>query len=176
MEYKGINYNDPKRLPIDRRFKPFEPKKVWTVSKIWELHHEIKRRILLGQKNVDIARELGICAQQVSNVRNSPVIQDQLAIMSAERDAATVDIAKQIKELAPIALMRLKEIITKTGPGKDAPIGLVAKEANGILDRAGFSPVKKFEGVIGHLTNEDIDELKKRARGVIVEAEYRNVA
>ena len=115
MEYKGVNYNDTNRVP-DRRFR-VKPRKSFAVSKIWELHAEITRRILLGQKNTIIAESLGCTPQTVSNVRNSPIIQDRLALMRGARDAHTVDIARDIQEFAPTALELLKELIMGKGAG-----------------------------------------------------------
>ena len=70
VEYKGVDYSDSNR-PRDRRFKEHrvEPKKGFRVSRIWELHDEIKRRILLGQKNTIIAEELKCSTATISNVR-----------------------------------------------------------------------------------------------------------
>ena len=164
MAYAAVDYSDPKR-PADKRFKPPEMKKTWQVSKIWEIHDEIKRRILLGQKNTVIAEALGCSAQTVSNVRNSEVIQDQLSIMRGARDAATVDIAKDIQEFAPKALELLKKVVDGKGAGANASIALRSKEANNFLDRAGHAAVRRHDvrGVHAVLTVEDIERIKQRA-------------
>jgi len=81
---------------------------------MWEVHHEIARLVLLGYKNVDIAEKLDCSPQLVSNVRNSPVVKEKLALMRGARDADTIDIAKEIKEIAPEALNLLKNEKTKS--------------------------------------------------------------
>jgi hypothetical protein len=160
MHLEGADYKVP-----DKRFKPPGMKKTWQVTKIWELHDEIKRRILLGQKNTVIAEALACSPQTVSNVRNSDVIQDQLAIMRGARDAATVDIARDIQEFAPKALELLKDVVNGDKAGANASISLRAKEANNFLDRAGHSAVKKHDvrGMTALLTIDDIERIKKRA-------------
>jgi len=140
--------------------------KTWNVQHIWDIHHEIKRRLLLGQKNVVIAAAVGCTPQTVSNTRNSPVIERELAIMRGARDAETVDIGKRILDLAPRALDNL-EALLRDGKlnDKEASIGLIAKESNTILDRAGWAAPKKLqmESVTMHLTTEDIEAIKRRA-------------
>ena len=179
MEYKGVDYSDSNR-PGDRRFNKHRvrPRKVFRVSKIWELHDEIARRILLGQKNKVIAQELKCSEMTISNVRNSPVMQDKLSIMRGARDAYTVDIARDIQEFAPKALELLKSIIEGRGQGTGASVALKAKTASDWLDRAGHGAVRKEQHVHAHLTSDEIDAIKRRALGAngpVVEAEYKQL-
>lgn len=164
-EYKGVNYFEPNRPP-DRRFVPDAPRRTWQVSKIWDQHEEVVRRIVLGQKNTEIAGSMKLSQAQVSNIRNSPIIQDKLAIMKGARDAYTIDIARDIKEFAPKALEVLKRIVNGDDPS-GLPIGpaLKARVASDLLDRAGYAPIKSVQvsGVHAHLTLDDIAELKRRA-------------
>jgi hypothetical protein len=170
MEYKNVDYGDDKR-PADRRFngapKTFrvKPRKGFRVSKVWELHEEISRRLVLGEKATKVAEDLGCTPATVSNVRNSPIIQDRMAIMKGARDAKTVDIARDIQEFAPKALELLKDIVLGKGLGANASASLRAKEANGFLDRAGFAPVRREQHMHAHLSSEDIDAIKQRAFG-----------
>lgn len=162
----------------DGRIKRPELRKHWQVGKIWDLHREITRRILLGQKNTVIAMALGCSSQTVSNVRNSPVIEDQLSIMRGARDAGTISLSKDIQEFAPIALNLLKDIIKGQGQGTCASINLRAKEANNWLDRPGstIQKVSRVEGVVGHFTADELSAIKDRAKnGPIVEGEYEEV-
>lgn len=174
MEYKGVNYGDPDRTD-DRRFKKMRitPRKTHCAAKVWELYDEISRRVLLGQKGVRIAEELGCSAQTVSNVRNSPVIQDRLAVMRGARDAYTIDIARDIQEFAPTALQLLKDIISGKGAGTAASIALRGQKASEWLDRAGHKATERH--VHAHLTKEEIEDIKSRAlsaNGPVVDAEY----
>ena len=141
--------------------------KHWVVSEMWELHHEITRRLVLGQKNTEIAKALKCTPQTVSNVRNSPVAQEHIAIMKGARDADTVDLAKEIREIAPEAMLLLKDIIRGENDGANASLGLRAKEANGMLARAGHGIPQKIqsESVSVHITSEQIADIKRRALG-----------
>lgn len=169
-KYFGPRGRDERRALPDAR-KTFE------VSKMWELHHEIMRRIFLGQKNVHIANALGVTEATVSYTRNSKIVQDKLAIMKGARDAETVDLSKKIREIAPRALKLVEEAID--GKMEGIPPGRRLREANTMLDRAGYGAVKTFRGehLVAHFTGEEIEEIKQRAReagaesGVVVEAE-----
>jgi len=162
----------------DQRKNNGEGRRHWVASEMWDLHHEITRRLVIGQKNVDIARALSITPQTVSNVKNSPIVQEHMSIMRGVRDADTIDLAKEIKEIAPVALELLKDIIKGDNDGAQASINLRAKEANGMLARVGHGIPHRIqsESVSLHLTSEDISDIKQRAitNGTIVEAEIEN--
>jgi len=151
---------DPLR-EIDRREKP-DTRKTFEVSKIWETHSEIIRRLLTGQKASTIAEEMNISRAMVSYVRRSRVVQDRLAELSAERDKISVDTARYIKDSVPKALRLLEKIMDGD---IDAPIHLRAKEANNWLDRAGHSAIRQIntQNISAHFSAEDIDEIKRRA-------------
>jgi len=151
---------DPLR-EIDRREKP-DTRKTFEVSKIWEAHSEIIRRLLTGQKASAIAEEMNISGAMVSYVRKSRVVQDRLAELSAERDKISVDTARYIKDQVPKALRLLEQIMDGD---IDAPVHLRAKEANNWLDRAGHSAIRQIatQNVHAHFSAEDIDEIKRRA-------------
>lgn len=142
-------------------------KKGWQVAEMWDNHHEIARRIILGQSNVEIAEALNVTPQQVSNVKNSPVVQDKITIMRAARDAGTIDLAKEIADLAPIALQRVREAL-ETGAvlGRELSGSAIMKEANGIVDREIGKPTQRIDtrNIHGHFTMDDIERIKERAR------------
>jgi hypothetical protein len=151
---------DPLR-EIDRREKP-DTRKTFEVSKIWETHSEIIRRLLVGQKASVIAEELNVSRAMVSYVRKSRVVKDKLLELGAERDNMSVDTARYIRDQAPKALRLLEDIMLGE---VDAPINLRAKEANNWLDRAGFSPVRQVNAnvAVAHFTPQEIDDIKRRA-------------
>ena len=147
----------------------------WVVSEMWDLHHEIARRISLGQKNVEIAKALGCTPQTVSNVRNSLVVQEHISILQGARDADTIDLAREIKEIAPVALQLLKNVINGEKEGVNASIALRAREANNMLARVGHGVPHKVQAEVAnwHLTSKDIQDIKQRAlvNGDVVDAE-----
>jgi len=150
---------------------PFERssrERTWTASKIWEIHHEVIRLLLIGMRGVDIASKLNLTEAQVSSIRNSPVIQDKLSLMQAARDVKSVDIAKDILETAPEALKLLKKILNGEVIVNDTKpsVMLMAKTAESLMDRAGFGAVKKVATSNEHVhySAEEIEAIKSRAR------------
>lgn len=156
----------------DRRKKPNNSR--YKITEMWEIHHEISRRLALGQSNVEIAEDLGVSKEMVSYTKNSPVVEEKVAIMRGAMDADTLDLGIRIKELAPLALEKVQEALEKgTVNGQELSGTFIVKTAERHLDRAGYAPVKKFIGVTGTLTPADIEEIKNRAKicGVIANAE-----
>lgn len=133
----------------------------YEITHMTERHHEIARRLLLGQGNTEIASALGITPQMISVVRNSTCVREKLATMSGARDMDSVDLAKEIRELAPKALKVLEEIMVDT----NAPKHVRLSAARDALDRAGYAPVKKVDVNSAHivLDAEAIEAMKKRA-------------
>ncbi len=160
----GDRYSDPNRSGDARRVGE---RKGHVIVEMWESHHEIARRLLLGQKGTDIARDLNCSAQTISNVRNSPVVKDKLAIMSAARDAGSIDLAREIADLAPLALQRVKEAL-ETGQvmGRELNGISILKEANQLLDREIGKPTQRVDtrNIHGHFTMDDIERIKARAK------------
>ena len=96
--------------------------------------------------------------------------------MRGARDADTLDLAKEIQEIAPVALQLLKDVIQGENDGANASIALRARESNNMLARVGHGVPHKIqaESTNLHLTSDDIKDIKRRAlvNGNVVEAEY----
>jgi hypothetical protein len=167
--YPSDKYSDPNRK--DGRRKPNA--KTWKVAEMWDNHHEIARRLVLGQKGEDIAKDLGCTSQLVSNVKNSPVVKDKLAIMHAARDAGTINLAREIADLAPLAVQKIREAIELGSVnGKECNASSILKECNGVLDREMGKAIQRVDtrGVYAHLTGEDLERIKQRAKELAPEA------
>jgi len=166
------------REPDERRVRA--GRRRFQVNELWEIHHEIVRRLVLGQKAKRIAEDLNVSPNMVSYTRNSPAVRHQIEIMRGARDADTIDLAKRIRDDAPEALKLLEDIISGE---VDATIGLRAREANNMLNRAGYAPVQNIKGafVHEHYSAEEIDAIKKHAiengikSGVVIDAEVEDV-
>lgn len=159
----GDRYSNPNRKDARR----VGERKGWQVAEMWENHHEIARRIILGENNKEIAEALGCSAVQVSNVRNSPVVKDKLAVMAAARDAGTIELAREIQDLAPIAILRVKEALESgTVLGKEVSAAGILKEANTLIDREIGKPTQRIDtrNIHGHFTLDDIDQIKQKAQ------------
>ena len=164
-------YNDTSRTD-KRRAKG--KKKGWQVAEMWDRHHEIARLLVLGWDNTQIAKELNISAQQVSNVRNSPVVQDKIAVLHATRDIATTEIKEEINALAPIAVQRLREALEEGKVlGKELNPQTIVKVADSIIDRDQGRAVQRVDArnATVHFTREDIEDIKERARKIGMESE-----
>ena len=162
---------------VDLRRKPQQFRRTWKVSEMWDLHYEIARRLALNETNIDIANSLGISKQTVSNVKNSPIVERHVGVLRGAMDADTIDLGRRIQRDAPIAYDLLMEVIKGNGAGAAASLGLRVKVADKHLDRAGYSPVKKFEGAVAHLSVEDIERIKGRARmaGVVKDVQEAEI-
>ena len=158
--FQDPNYSDSRKVEPDK-------KKGWQVTEMWARHHEIARLVVLGNSNRSIAKELGVSEQMISNVRNSPVVKDQIAILSAARDAQATDLGAQIREMAPIALMRMREALEEGKVlGKEMSAREILTQARDTIDREIGKPVQRVDSrnIHGHFTIDDINEIKERAK------------
>lgn len=141
----------------------------YVIKHMWDRHHEIIRLLVMGMAYRDIANTLKITPQTVSDVANSPIVQEKLLKLRGERDVEAVDIGARIKKLAPSAVAKVKEVMDKG----DLRTSLTA--ARDILDRSGFVPPTKIDmrGMIAHVTTKELDEIKERQKkkGIVVEGE-----
>lgn len=170
----GDVYGRPKN---DKRLTPLDKRKSWHVTEMWDLHHQIKNRIFLGQKNSEIAKVLNCNPQTVCFVRNSPIVQAQLMVMRRSADVAVGELKQELLELAPKATQVLEQLLEAEGTAQ----ALKAKIAMDILDRVGVSEPKQIQGSVLHLTGDDVERIKQRAvqlgssAGFVVDAEFQEV-
>ena len=147
-----------------------ETHKQYHIEQMWEIHHEICRLNLIGMRPVDIARHLGVSPVMVSYTLRSPIVQQQMKNMSAARDVDAVDVAAEIKALAPHAVEILKELLDDPLPN------IKLKAVQDVLDRAGHAAVRtiKTENTHTFFTPQEIAEIKDRARdiGLLTDAIY----
>ena len=136
----------------------------YQIQSIWDQHHSILQRLLLGQRSKDIAAELGCTEAMVSYTKNSTLVQRQLSIMRGARDAEILDCAIQLKQRVGKAL----EVLDDTLENENFP-ALRYKAASDILDRE-VPKVSRFEGITARLSREDISRLTNRAITVAREA------
>ena len=131
----------------------------YQIQGIWDTHHEILRRLLLGNKSKDIAEDLGVTEAVVSYTKNSHLVQRQLEVMRGARDKEVLDASIEIKRLIPKALAIYEEALEN----EDHPFHIRLRAAGDLLDRE--VPRKtRVEGVHALLSREDIEEIKNRAR------------
>ena len=164
---KGLEkYYDPNRE--GRALPPNGLRKVHTVVDMSAKHHEIARRLVLGQKNIDIARDLGVTPMMVSNVRNSPVVKEQMGFLSAKKDQITMKISEQIAE----ALPKCVEFLTDSVNDPHVGGALRSRNAFGLLAAGGYGPSKNvnIKGVHQILTAADINDIRKEAEQIGIDS------
>lgn len=142
--------------------------------KIADLHqrqHEVANLVVLGKKNVDIAKFLGVTPECVSAIKRMPLVQEKIHLLRAVRDDGCMDVRKTLEENSGTALSLLLDIQNGQGAGADAPLTLRANTAKHLLECVAISPIKRIEGDIRvghHITAEEIDNIRER-----VDAERR---
>ena len=153
---------------MDKRFN-IEGRK-YQIQKLWDIHHEILRLLLLGWQPVKIAETLGVTPVMVSYTANSELVKRRLEVMRGARDAEALDLSVEIKRFAPEAFEML-QVIMRTSDSEKNKIA-IAMDA---MDRDGYAPPKVIEGrfLHAHFTTEEIEDMKRRAKesGQVVEGE-----
>jgi predicted transcriptional regulator len=151
-----------------------ETHKPYAIEQLWDIHHEILRLALMGNKQIDIARHLNISPVMVSYTLRSPIAAQQLECMHADRNGRAMVIAEEIKKLAPRAVEVLEELLDDPLPN------MKLAAAKDILDRAGHAAVRVIKADVQHthFTSDEINEIKQRAKdiGLLVDAEWTEVA
>lgn len=151
----------------DKRFAVAQGRKKtsWEAIELHEVHHQVKRRIFLGQKNTEIANVLGITKEQVSSIRNSPVVQEQLKLMQTKADDEVISIKEEVSKLAPRAVQLMSEIMND----ENVPANVQLSAAKDVLDRSGNAAPQQVNHLHGHFTAEDLDSIKSRATKLALE-------
>jgi predicted transcriptional regulator len=134
----------------------------YAIQSMWDCHREVLRLAVQGLKQVDIAEALGVTPVMVSYTLNSPIAKREIENLRAARDLDAVDVAKRIQEIAPIALQTLETLLCE---GNETTR---YKTATDLLDRAGHAAIRtlRTESLSVHLTKDDIDEIKNRAKEI----------
>ena len=153
----------------DGRKLPSNEPRSYEIAEMREVHFRIAELSFLGYKEVDIARMLGRTEQNISDVLNSELTKDHLAGLREARDADSISVAKQIKELAPEALRLIKTSLVRMNQDllndDTAKIDRLHKEiALDILDRTGHGAPKQTNQFHLHLTKNNLTDIKNYNR------------
>lgn len=87
---------------------PFEP-----IKRIRERHHHIAWLIALGRSNTEIATEMRMSPQRVSQHRADPSMRDLVAKRVAELDASRAAIGATFQELATRNMLRAERLLDR---------------------------------------------------------------
>ena len=130
----------------------------YNIKQIWSIHREILRRHSVGQKPKQIAKDLGVTIQTISNLVNSDLGSAALEALNNRSDDEARDVTKRIKELAPEALDVVEEILTDDESEPKLRSGLAIK----VLGLAGYVEPQKTQIAVGVglLSQDDISNMR----------------
>lgn len=137
-----------------------EDSSYYNLQKMNQVHLEIVRRIVAGQKDHEIAESLGVSKAMVKYTKESPIVKRKLEILQGQRDASAIEVRKHIENLAPLALHELQKMMADEGTADRTRM----KIAQDVLDRAGFKPANVNVNAQTKLDKDDISEAKERAK------------
>ncbi len=135
-------------------------------------HKEMARHLVLGERQCDVARVFGISQPRMSDIARSPVFIRYMDDLEYRREVGTGDVRSQVNMGASQALDYLLRVLSKDTPeGREAKVSTKVRVARDFLDREGSVPRVSRTRVNNqpkgpHLTAEDIEELKRRAKGL----------
>jgi len=143
------------------------------IKDLWDIHHEIIRRLVIGQRSKDIADILRISEATVNSVKGSVLARRQMDLMRAARDKEAIDISQQIQDLCPSAVKVLEEAMDP-----EHPIHIRANMALKVLEMGGHKAPAKVQVSAVHsiLSASDIDEIRKRRELALAERSALNAS
>jgi predicted transcriptional regulator len=127
------------------------------INQIWGLQQEIIRLYVLGFKEVDIAAELHINPQTVSNCVNSNVGRARILELQGGRDEDTRRISERLRSLRDGAIDRIAASL-ESG---DERVALRAAET--LLDRTGHGKIDVPSIDESYMSDRHIEDLNRRA-------------
>jgi len=152
------------RIP---RVTPQQP-----LTYLWERHREMMRRIVAGDKPIEIARDMNMTPTRMSIIMNSPAFKNELARLSSKADEAALDIRTRIRGSAVKAMDLLEQALDPKAALHQSLSGAnKVKVAQDMLDRDGHGAVQKAQVNVNHahLTGDDIAELRRRRAARLME-------
>lgn len=137
-------------------------------QRLGQLHREILRLLILGYSNKHVAQLLGCTPETVCNAKNSAVGAAQLGLMHMARDSRFIDAQAYVSENAGRNIQMLQEL----AEDPMIPPQTRARVLTDLVGIAGFVRPQRvqIQGNVTHLTLEDIERIKERARLACSEA------
>lgn len=83
------------------------------IKLLTDRHREMARRLVIGERQCDVARAFGISQARMSDIARSPVFIDYMNQLHYRRDVQTMDIARSVKQGASRGLDLLLRILTE---------------------------------------------------------------
>ena len=136
------------------------------LTHLWERHKEIMRRLVAGDRQVDIAKDMKMTQGRMSIICNSPAFKTQLERLSIGADNNALCVQDRVTALSDDAMSVLENVLQQ-GETMNVPLKLQVDVAKDIMDRAGHGAVKKSITASATLTADDLDEMRLREAKVI---------
>ena len=136
------------------------------LTHLWERQKEIMRRLVAGDRQVDIAREMQMTQSRMSIICNSPAFKTQLERLSMGADNNALDVQDRVTALSSDAMSVLEDVLQN---GEGLTKKLQVEVAKDIMDRAGHGAVKKTATITATLGADDIAEMRQRRERTINE-------
>lgn len=132
-------------------------------------HTEMARRLVLGQRQCDVAREFGISQPRMSDIARSPVFIEYMEKLNRDRDRKTGDIRQDVEKGASKGMRFLLRCLTDgTIEHEKTTANAKVKVAQDFLDREGSKPrIRQTQAnkppAGGVVTTELLEQFKKRS-------------
>ena len=142
------------------------------IKNLTSRHKEMARHLVLGERQCDVARAFGISQPRMSDIARSPVFIRYMDDLEYRREVGTGDMLSRVNKGASEGLKMLLRILPPGTPeNQEAKMSTKVRVARDLLDREGSVPrvsrTRAANQPTGpHLTAEDIEELKRRAKAV----------
>lgn len=167
-------FTNPNRGRDLRRVHPGALRKSFMVSTMSEKHHQVARLVSLGLKNTEIAKQTGLNSAYITQIRNSPVVQEQIMLLRGVEDKRVLDVNKRIINLCNTSIDIFEKILNEGELDNDVEKQrLQFKAAEGMLDRGGYAKHTNTHvtNTNLHVTGDQLLEIKQRAiaAGAVIE-------
>lgn len=144
----------------------------YEVQEIQERHREMIRLSVMGCNNKEIAHQLGVSPQNVSDVLNSRLVKLHMQKLQAVRDAAVAEAQIDLADMLPQAVEHYRDVLEGRVDPQDK-----TRVAGEVLDRAGVVKTAKIEAMHTTLDLTELQKIKERSlaaareRGLVVDVE-----
>ena len=169
LDMTSANEHLDRGLRVQMGLKRDKAKSYQPLRQLQDRQLKVVELLSMGMRDGDIARETGYTLPSISRIKNDPLTKRRISELQGSRTAEVVDISERIQQKAPEALDLLYKVMM--GSHEDDSFQMMRPEtrvkiAEKWLDRAGHAAVQKTASVnlSGKLDNNDISELKQRAR------------
>jgi hypothetical protein len=131
-----------------------------------ERHKEMARRLAMGERQIDVARAMGITPPRISDISRSPVFMEYVRELSELRD---LDVKEAVRQGAIDGIRYLLRILEEGTPeNMDSDVKDKIRVAHDFLDREGSAPRLRARQSVNQnvgltLTAEDIERFKANA-------------